>query len=188
MKYHCSMMIIIAFWAWNDINIYLKSNIFIENYPFSNLIWRSVLCVSVCVCLCVCLYVCGGECFAPICAHVSRRHVHSVISTFLLLDSFRVIKLPEEEVKSGGLAQVWCPDLSNLERNLKAKVGSCIAMEAEILKLDISMRKSFRTQVVRSTLRIRVKMWKVTRPDGDFQFRPKSWVLILFMNSIPFVS
>ena len=22
----------------------------------------------------------GGECFAPICAHVSRRHVHSVIS------------------------------------------------------------------------------------------------------------
>ena len=50
------------------------------------------VCVSVCACVCVCVFlcmcvcvcvsvcVCGGECFAPICAHVSRRHVHSVIS------------------------------------------------------------------------------------------------------------
>ena len=27
-----------------------------------------------------------GECFAPICAHVSRRHVHSVISTNFTFD------------------------------------------------------------------------------------------------------
>ena len=29
--------------------------------------------------------------------------------------------------------------------------------------------------MVRSTFRIRAKMWKVARPDRDFQNRPKSW-------------
>ena len=67
-----------------------------------------------------------------------------------MLDFIRVVNFHLEEVKSGGLAQVWCPDLSNQERNLKAKVGSCIAMEAEILEINVSMQKSFRMEFLSS--------------------------------------
>ena len=48
------------------------------------------------------------------------------------------------------MAQFWCPDLSNQERNPKGKIGSCIAMEAEILKINISMQKSSRMEILSS--------------------------------------
>ena len=82
--------------------------------------------------------------------HFKLRPKSLSLHTFLLLDSFRVIRLPEEEVKSGGLAQVWCPDLSNQERNLGAKIGNWIAMEAEILEINVSMQKSCCTEFLSS--------------------------------------
>ena len=62
---------------------------------------------------------------------------------YLLLDFFPVMNFHLEEIKRRSFAQVWCPDLPRQERNLKAKIGSCIAMEAEILKINFSMQKSF---------------------------------------------
>ena len=44
-------------------------------------------------------------------------------------------------MKRRSLAQFWRPDLSNQERNQGGKIGSCIAMEAEILEIDVSMQK-----------------------------------------------
>ena len=112
-------------------------------------------------------------------------------------------------MKRRSLAQFWCPDLSNQERNPKGKIGSCIAMEAEILEINVSMQKSFRMEIlssdsdslhrkaldcniqfrnsfkfwkmVRSTLRIRAQMWKVARPDRGFQNRPKSLMSDIFL-------
>ena len=48
------------------------------------------------------------------------------------------------------MAQVWCPDLSNQERNQGAKVRSCIAMEVEILEIYVSMQKSSRMEILSS--------------------------------------
>ena len=82
-------------------------------------------------------------------------------------------------------------------------------MDADILEIDVSMQKSFRMEIlssdsdslhrkaldcnlqfrnsfkfwkmVRSILRIRAQMWKVARPDRDFQNRPKSWTSDIYL-------
>ena len=72
----------------------------------------------------------SGECFAPICAHVSRRHVHSVISLLSLLRPDTFLQSPRPELLNPG-SQYWeqgfprrtASDLAYHERNLKAKVG-----------------------------------------------------------------
>ena len=69
---------------------------------------------------------------------------------YLLLDFFPVMNFHLEEIKRRSLAQFWCPDLSNQERNPKAKIGSCIAMEAEILEINVSMQKSSRMEILSS--------------------------------------
>ena len=69
---------------------------------------------------------------------------------FLLLDFFPVMIFHLEEIKRRSLAHIWCPDLVNQERNPKGKVGSCIAMEVEILEIDVSMQKSFRMEILSS--------------------------------------
>ena len=92
--------------------------------------------------------------------------------TFLLLDFFPVMNFHLEEIKRRSLAQIWCPDLSNQERNQGAKIGSCIAMEVEILKINVSMQKSFRMEILSS--------------DSDSSHRKALDCNIQFRNSFKF--
>jgi len=68
----------------------------------------------------------------------------------LLLDFLPVMNFHLEEIKRRILAQIWCPDLSNQQRNPKGKIGSCIAMEVEILEIDVSMQKSSQMEILSS--------------------------------------
>ena len=49
------------------------------------------------------------------------------------------------------------------------------------ISLPMQRRMHTEFQMVRSTLRIRAQMWKVARPDRDFQNRPKSLMSDTFL-------
>ena len=53
---------------------------------------------------------------------VQNRAKSLTSASFLMLVFVCVVNFHLEEVKSGGLAQVWCPDLSKQERNQGGKM------------------------------------------------------------------
>ena len=62
----------------------------------------------------------SGECFAPICAHVSRRHVHSAISVKsrdpkLRLTTYGAVHVPTAHMNTDG-----CEALSAHSTNFRA--------------------------------------------------------------------
>ena len=67
--------------------------------------------------------------------------VFLVSDTFLSLDSFRGMNFHLASTAAKISVQFWCPDLSPGPRNLGGKIGSCMLMKVEILKIKNFIQK-----------------------------------------------